>query len=82
MTTRSIRLRLRDEEAQTIDALSELSGEDDFLARAVMKVVTLVQTSSLVKNVDMDRLKALRSRVTPYRDTSGFSSEGDFLSTA
>jgi hypothetical protein len=82
MTTRSIRLRLEDEEAKTIDALSELSDGEDFLARAVMKVVYLVQSSHLVGDVDLDRLKALRSKAAPYRDASDFSSEGDFLRRA
>ena len=79
MTTRSVILRLKDEEARTIDALQEMSGEQDLLSRAVMKTVDLLETSFIVGKVDQDRMSLLREKAAPYRDASGFSSEDEYL---
>ena len=79
MTTRSVDLRVQDDEAQTLDALQQLAGDPDFLSQAVMKVIRLVQTSYTVKNVNVERMRALRKKAEPYRKASGFASEEDFL---
>ncbi len=49
MTTVSVRLRLADKDAETLNALQELKGDPDFLSEAVMKVVRLAQTTYTVK---------------------------------
>lgn len=78
MTTVSVRLRLADKDAETLNALQELKGDPDFLSEAVMKVVRLVQTTYTVK-MDVEQMRALRKKAKPYCEASGFDSEEAFL---
>ena len=78
MTTVSVRLRLADKDAKTLNALQEATGNPDFLSEAVMKVVRLVQTTYTVK-MDVEQMRELRKKAEPYRKASGFDSEEAFL---
>ena len=78
MTIVSIDLRLADKDAKTLSALQEITGDSDFLSKAVMKVVHLVQTAYTVK-MDAEQIRALRKKAESYRKASGFHSEEAFL---
>lgn len=78
MTTVSVKLRLAEKDAQTLNALQEATGDPDFLSEAVMKVVRMVQTTYTAR-VDVDQMQKLRKKAKPYRHNAGFDSEEAFL---
>ena len=78
MATISVDLHLADEEARTLRALQELTGDPDFLSEAVMQVIRRAQTTYTVK-MDVEQMRALRKKAEPYRKASGYDSEEAFL---
>ena len=80
MTTLSLNIELEDEEAQAFAHLSKSAGaaQSELAAEAIRQMMRMVSTSFKV-NMSVEDYRAMREKLKPYADQSGYESEEDFL---